>query len=132
MANSKNIVEDIKKELARVRPKERPKTTKEIIGSLVEDIHAQMKWGARLDDVYTIIRARLPEETKLTLTTFKRYWREARDLHGLSKMKNSGKKKIRDVKPTVPQDFSHMVDASVPKVRSIETSSDFREDPDDI
>jgi hypothetical protein len=137
MANLKNIVEDIKKDLAKVRPQDRTITTKGIIDALVEDIHAQMKHGARLDDVYAIIRARLPEETRLTLTTFKRYWRESCTRLGLSKMKNSGKKKKPLEKPMGQdpcecQQFRHIAGTSLPKSLTRETSSDFRADPDEF
>jgi len=133
MANSRNIVEGIKKDLARVRPQDRPLTTKGIIDALAEDIHVQMKRGVRLDDVYVIIRARLPEETRLTLTTFKRYWRESRDHSGLSKIKKSGRKQNCGEAPYASQKLDHVdVKAGPRRASPNQTVNDFRADPDDI
>ncbi|MDT8853555.1 hypothetical protein RNZ50_00615 [Paracoccaceae bacterium Fryx2] len=133
MANPKNIVEEIRKDLAKARPADRPITTRGIIHALAEDIHSLLKDGARLDGVYEIIRARLPEETRLTLTTFKRYWRESRDVSGLSKIKNSGRRKNCGETTSGSRKVDHMdVQAASKRAPPRETYSDFRADPDNI
>lgn len=136
MASSKNILNDIKKDLARSRPKERNLTGKRIVEELAEDIHTQLKAGARLDDVYEIIRRKLPDETKLTLTTFKRYWREARDAAGLPRIKNSGRRKAAPPREEAPASISsgapQKAQEPITRTGSRDTSGDFRPDPDDI
>lgn len=105
MANLKNLIDDIKKDLAKFSPADRKMTSKQIIEELVEDIYAQLKSGARLDDIYAIISKKLTDETKMSLSTFKRYWREARDGAGLSKIKNSGRMKIDKI-PSEPSRYT--------------------------
>lgn len=132
MAYSKTLLDDIKKDLVKARLIERPPNTKQIIDELAADIHAQLKQGALLDEVYKIIRARLPSDTKLTLATFKKYWRESRDLAGLSKIKNSGRKKNLET-TSAAKKIIHVVTADAPKsVTPSRTVSEFRADPDDM
>lgn len=139
MVKPKNIIELIKEDLDKSRPKDGNPTTKQIVEALAEKIHAQLKDGRRLDEVYKIIRARLPEDTRLTLTTFKRYWREARDSAGLSKIKNSGRRKdaapqsnASAVATVTPVATQTVIPDKFPTTRRNRTSDDFRHDPDDI
>jgi uncharacterized short protein YbdD (DUF466 family) len=136
MNNSRSLIDDIKKDLARSKLKDRKMTSKNIIEELVEDIHTQLMAGSRLDDVYEIIKKKLPDEVKMSLSTFKRYWREARDDAGLSKIKNSGRKK-KEPLPSTPEISNR--DSSIKqtsidtkKLSQKDTSSDFREDPENI
>ena len=132
MANLKNLLDDIKKDLAKAQPKSRPPTVKQILEGAAADIHAHLKQGARLDDVYLIIRARLPEDTKLSLNTFKKYWREARETAGLSKIKNSGRKK-KEENTSIEKRMIHVVTREAgAKITDRNTESDFREDPDNV
>lgn len=136
MSNTKRMIDDIKKELAKARPKETRMTTKQIIEDLAEDINAQLKKGLRLDEVYEIIRQKLPDDTRMTLTTFKRYWREARDAAGLPKIRKSGRKNTSPSPARDPAQAAAKPDRAPLETPSPtgarDTSSDFREDPDDI
>lgn len=139
MSKPKNIIDMIKEDLDKSRPKDRNPTTKQIIEGLAGKIHEQLKDGRRLDDIYEIIHARLPEDTRMSLSTFKRYWHEARDAAGLPKIKNSGRKKnaavrssrsqVAHVTPTADQTATRGTSSTT---RQNRTSGDFREDPDDI
>ncbi len=139
MSKPKNIIDMIKEDLDKSRPKDRSPTTKQIIEGLAEKIHEQLKDGRRLDEVYKIIRARLPEDTRLTLATFKRYWHEARDAAGLPKIKDSGRKKNAAprssrtrVSPVTPVADQTAIPVGSAEPQRNRTASDFREDPDDI
>lgn len=136
MTTSKSVLDGIKKDLAKSQPKDRISTTRQIIEELVHDIYAQLKQGARLDDVYEIIRVKLPEEAKMTLATFKKYWREARDSAGLPKIKNSGRKANNIATQKSITDNAKVEQRDTNTVTKIstehDTSGDFREDPDDI
>lgn len=139
MSKPKNIIDMIKEDLDKSRPKDRSPTTKQIIEGLAGTIHERLKVGTRLDDIYEIIHARLPEDTRMSLSTFKRYWNEARDAAGLPKIKNSGRKKNAAVRSSGSQ-VAHVtstVDQTATRgtsstTRQNRTSGDFREDPDDI
>jgi uncharacterized short protein YbdD (DUF466 family) len=136
MNNSRSLIDDIKKDLARSKLKDRKMTSKNIIEELVEDIHTQLMAGSRLDDVYEIIKKKLPDEVKMSLSTFKRYWREARDDAGLSKIKNSGRKK-KEPSPSTPknQNLDNLTKATSIDTKQLsqkDTSSDFRDDPENI
>lgn len=136
MANQKTLLNEIKKDLGKARKQERLLTAKQIVEELAPDIHAQLKQGARLDEVYDIIHARLPEGLNLERTTFKKYWREAREATGLSRIKNSGRRKASPTASTATGSPAlpgrGPVRSGVPRGSGRDTSSDFRDDPDDI
>lgn len=137
MAKPKCIIEILREDLAKSSPKVSNPTAKQIMEGLAVDIDAQVKKNdMRLDDIYDIIRAGLPEDRKMTRSTFKRYWREARDAAGLPKIKNSGKKKDPAPRPSSAPVAPAAEQTSIPgrafaQQRS-RTSGDFRQDPDDI
>ena len=132
MANNRDLIESIRKDLKKSRIEEPRTTSKQVVEQLVEDIHAHLKAGARLEDVHEVISARLTDDTKMTLNTFKRYWREARDAAGLPKIRNSGRKKrlLHTNEPGKMEGTTRNQDSA--RNTSKDTSSDFREDPDNI
>ncbi|TGD61570.1 hypothetical protein EYC08_18290 [Tabrizicola sp. WMC-M-20] len=136
MAKPKSIVETIREVLAKSSPKVSNPTAKQIMEGLAVDIDAQVKKGMRLDDIYDIIRAGLPEDRKMTRSTFRRYWREARDAAGLPKIKNSGKKKEPVPRPSSAPVAPAAEQTAIPDrafaQQRTRTSSDFRHDPDDF
>ncbi|WP_281969128.1 hypothetical protein [Roseovarius nanhaiticus] len=128
MEVTENTLDDIRKDLEKSGAGERELTSKEIVLALAPDIHKQMLAGAKLMSLYEIVRAKLPEETKLSKSTFKKYWRIARDELKLKPIKASGPKGPR--KPVAkPQQNANHEDR---KTRAVDTSSDFRTDPEDI
>lgn len=136
MAKSKSIVDDIRKALKETRPAERKKTSRIIIGELAKDIHSELQAGRRLDEVYQIIKGKMPDETKLTLNTFKKYWREAREEANLGKIKGSGQKTAKKLPEEKPHSTDKQIQEDTPeatsKTTTRDTSNDFRDDPDDI
>jgi len=136
MAKPKSIVETIREDLAKSSPKVINPTARQIMEGLAVDIDAQVKKGMRLDDIYDIIRAGLPEDRKMTRSTFKRYWREARDAAGLPKIKNSGKKKDPAPRPSnapvAPAEQQTARPAKAFATQRTRTSGDFRQDPEDF
>ncbi len=128
MEITENTLDDIRRDLEKSGTEDRELTSKEIVLALAPDIHKQMRAGAKLMSLYEIVRAKLPAETKLSKSTFKKYWRIARDQLKLAPIKASGRKGPR--KPVVePQPNAKYEDR---KTRAVDTSSDFRADPEDI
>lgn len=136
MAKPKSIVESIREDLAKSKSKVSNPTVKQIMEELAADIDAQVKKGMRLDDIYDIIRAGLPEDRKMTRSTFMRYWREARDAAGLPKIKNSGRRKEPALRtnnsPAAPAAKQTAISAQSFTTQLSRTSGDFRHDPDDF
>ncbi|MDO9527261.1 MAG: hypothetical protein Q7J57_17270 [Gemmobacter sp.] len=114
-------------------------TTKEVMLALTPTIHERLRAGEKLVDLYAIVRAKLPQEVRLTQTSFKRYWQEARQEIGLAPIKASGRKGPRP--PAVTADVAAAaatVIAAVPSSEPIKvtprtsTASDFRADSEDF
>lgn len=131
-----NIIDMIKEDLDKSRPKDRNPTTKQIVEGLAEKIHEHLKDGRRLDEIYEIVHARLPEDTRMTRSTFKRYWHEARDSAGLPKIKDSGRKKNAAPRPSTapvaPAEQRTDHPAKSIATQGTRTSGDFRHDPEDF
>lgn len=132
MKNTDSIVKAIRKDMAKLKPPPGQNSTRKIIDNLVDDIHRNLKNGMHLADVYHVIRQHLPADTRLSLGTFKQYWRDARDAAGLPKIKNSGPRKSSqtssqnpDVKKIIPREYNK-------SNLDNDTSGDFRVDPEDI
>lgn len=92
MKVTKKTLEEIKKDLKKSSQAERNLTSKEIVLELAPTIHESMCAGAKLMNLYEIVKAKLPAETRLSPATFKKYWRVARNELGLPPIKASGRK----------------------------------------
>ena len=92
MKGTKKTIEEIKRDLKKSSKAERNLTSKEIVLELAPTIHETMLAGAKLMDLYEIVKAKLPPETRLSPATFKKYWRVARTELGLTPIKRSGRK----------------------------------------
>ncbi|WP_168199323.1 hypothetical protein [Pseudorhodobacter turbinis] len=111
-------------------------TTKEVMVALAPTIHERLRAGEKLVDLYAIVRAKLPQEARLTQTSFKRYWQDARQEIGLAPIKTSGRKGPRP--PAVTVDVAAVVTAAVPSPEPnnatprTSTASDFRTDSEEF
>ena len=136
MATSKSLLHDIRKDLQKALPNDPVPSARQIVEELAPDIYDQVKQGARLKDVYRLIRAKLPERMQLTEATFLRYWREARDAADLPKIRNSGRKKTTKTPPHIkanaPQIIPQNTSRPTRPLSAKATSNDFRDDPEDI
>ena len=92
MKVTKKTMEEIKKDLKKSSKAERELTSKEIVLELAPTIHEAMLAGAKLMNLYEIVKAKLPPETRLSPATFKKYWRVARNELGLAPIRASGRK----------------------------------------
>ena len=128
MAVTKNTLDDIRKDLKRSGTEDLELTSREIVFDLAPDIHEQMRAGAKLMSLYAIVKAKLPAEAKLSEATFKKYWRDRAGRTGLAPIKASGRKGPRKT-VAEPQPNAKHEDR---KTRAVDTSSDFRTDPEDI
>lgn len=132
MTNSKTILDEIRKDLVKARTKDKPIKAKQLIEELADDIQKQLNGGASLAEVYQIIRARLPDEIKLTLGSFRKYWTESRNAAGLSGKRTPLKKNI-SANPSIAKDLtSHTERVQQNEVAPAKSAAQFRKDPDNI
>jgi hypothetical protein len=132
MANSKAILDEIRKDLVKARVKDKPVKAKQLIEELAEDIQKQIDGGASLAQIYEIIRARLPDEIKLTLGSFRKYWTNSRNSSGLLG-KRTRASKNNAAPPLETKNNSYNVNEGQPlSVAPAKTADKFRKDPDNI
>ena len=92
MSTTKSILAEIRKDLKKSSPPEPVVTSRQIVMELAPMIHDQLRKGMTLASIYPIISARLLDKSKLSATTFRRYWREAREETGLPKVRETIRK----------------------------------------
>ncbi|WP_324753173.1 hypothetical protein [Roseovarius sp. Pro17] len=126
MTVTKKTLDDIRKELKRSGTEDREFTSKEIVLELAPVIHEQMLAGAKLMNLYAIVKAKLPPEARLSEATFKKYWRDAREELGLAPIKASGRKGPRRPAADGPEKNLE----ALLKTIADDTSSDGDVDPD--
>jgi hypothetical protein len=132
MTNSKTILDEIKKDLAKARIATKPATAKHLVEELAGDIQKQLNAGASLTSVYEIIRARLPGEIKLTLGSFRKYWTQVRNSSGLLGKRGRADENFSKLHFS-SKGFSHVADrVKTPNVVPAKTADKFRKDPDNI
>ncbi|MFX0546244.1 hypothetical protein ACEWPL_011920 [Roseovarius sp. S1116L3] len=135
MEITKNTLDDIRKDLEKSVTGDRKMTSKKIEVALAPDIHKQMSAGVKLMTIYEIVRAKLPKEARLTESTFKKYWRNARDELRLEPIKASGRKGPREAAADDPQKTLEAVIRNTSAIKSsastIAADDLFPDDPDD-
>jgi vancomycin resistance protein YoaR len=132
MANSKAILNEIKKDFAKARLKDRPAKAKQLIDELAEDIQKQLNGGATLAEVYEIIRARLPAEIKLTVGSFRKYWTDSRKSVRFLGITNRVRRNSSET-TSFSKERSQNIKMAQPKnVAPFKTADQFRKDPDNI
>jgi hypothetical protein len=133
-----DIIARIRADLESTPVTARMESAREIVIGSVDSIHARIRSGERIQDIHPIINARLEAENrpKITLQTFGKYWREARNSAGLPRIKDSGPKsggkaqlKSKTANPS-PAGNTKLKHSSM-QIKN-DTTSDFRTDPDDI
>ncbi|MFD0860512.1 hypothetical protein [Roseovarius aquimarinus] len=77
MGITKKELEEIRKELKIYKPEHQEYNSKEIVYELAPIIHERLKAGAKLSALHEIVKAKLPENAKLSEATFKKYWHDA-------------------------------------------------------
>lgn len=121
MMIEENAVEKGRRSLARLQKQKKPGITGlRLVIELAPDIHARLAEGHRLKEVWSAIVEPLPEDEKLTLPTFRKYWQTARTETGLAPLK-------RWTKTTKAKKSGAASETGKPV-----SSSDFIEDPDHI
>lgn len=128
MTSKQDPVAKVRKTLARMGPgPETPPSGLKIIRALAPDIHARLKEGHKLNDIWHQVVSSLPAERQLTVATFKRYWQLVRREIGLAPMKTRSRQRAAPTRTLKHTSITaqHMT----PKTQSV---GDFREDPEDI
>lgn len=121
-------VAKVKRTLARMAKQKKASVTgRELVRDLAPEIHARLKDGHGLKDIWFMIVTDLPEGERMTFATFQKYWQSARLELGLAPLKS------RTV-PTVPA--AKGPDRAPPLIAKAfvkgGTASDFRVDPEGI
>ena len=122
MSVTKNILAEIRKDLKKASPPEPEVTSRQLVQDLAPMIHERLRKGMTLANIYPIIVARLPEKSKLSATTFRRYWREAREETGLPK--------VREARITDRGKTHTGTRKTTPSRKISQTNDDFRNDPE--
>jgi len=128
MTSKQDPVAKVRKTLARMGPgPETPPSGLEIVRALAPDIHARLKEGHKLNDIWHQVVASLPAERQLTVATFKKYWQLVRHEIGLAPMKTRSRQRVDAIR--TPKHTSITTQHMTPKTKF---AGDFREDPEDI
>jgi hypothetical protein len=106
---------------------ETPPSGLEIIRALAPDIHARLKEGHKLNDIWHQVVSSLPAERQLTVATFKKYWQLVRHEIGLAPMKTRSRQRAAPIR--TPKHTSITAKHMPPKTQPV---GGFREDPEDI
>ena len=116
------------KSLARMAKQKKTSVTgRELVRGLAPEIHARLKEGYGLKDIWYTIIPDLPEAERMTFATFRKYWQRARQELGLTPLKS------RTVPTMVTAKYPDRAPLQVaqPQVKG-GTAGDFRADPEGI
>lgn len=121
-------VAKVKRTLARMAKQKKASVTgRELVRDLTPEIHARLKDGHGLKDIWFMIVTDLPEGERMTFATFQKYWQSARLELGLAPLKT----RTRETVPAAKGPERGLPAVARAAVNGT-SASDFRQDPEGI
>lgn len=129
MGIDRKYIDEAKKNLKIIKGKEKSNLTgKQFVAALIQDIHAKMKEGHKIHDIWSEINDPLPDDDKIKEGTFRRYVQMAREEAGLEPIKKWTRQVEKEKQKT--SKANEVENSEDQKERK--TESDFRDTRDPV
>jgi hypothetical protein len=121
-----NFIDDIKAALAAMEIDRTPMTAKEVVESCKSDVLRRLKDGAKLHQIYLIVKSMTPSEIKMSYATFRKYFLDTRRAEGVIKSRQRKPKKVTSKASHMPSDLAQdrQLDANMTKKHGLATDDE--------
>jgi len=96
---ARSFMDDIKTSLSEKPINPQPQTARQIVMELKKAILDRVRNGDTPQNIYLIIREKMPSEIKMSYSSFNKYYLEMRRTSGLGKTRRKGRTKSDSVSP---------------------------------